>query len=204
MKLLKKSLLALLGTILLSFGAASLLTVGFGADVLSALAAGISRQVGLPFSICLLTFNLTAGIIIFFISKHRIGIGTAMNIVLVGFFIEWFSKGLKSLPTDWTNWTNFIPLLTIGLMLYALGISLYTGADFGAGPYDAIPLVIYEKTNIKFFIWRVGVDVTCLIISLLLGGPIGIMTVVTSFILGPLITVWNKLFVTNLFNKIAK
>lgn len=194
--------LAFLGTILLGLGAASLIVVNLGADTFSATNLGGARILGVSMGTFQLMLNLVIGALIWLLDSHLIGIGSIINIVLTGFAIDFWVKMLTSLPLDYHLLVVKLALIAIGLAIYALGVALYTGAGIGAGSYDAIAIVLSKKAKLKFMIARIIADTCFLILGFILGGPIGIVTFLVAFCLGPLITTWNQILVRHILAKL--
>jgi uncharacterized membrane protein YczE len=187
--------LAFLGTILLGLGAASLIVVNLGADTFSATNLGGAKLLGVSMGTFQLLLNVVIGALIWLLDSHLIGIGSIINIVLTGFAIDFWVKFITTLPLDFHLLVTKISFIVIGLAIYSLGVALYTGADIGAGSYDAIAIVLSQRAKLKFMLARIIADTCFLILGFVLGGPIGIVTFLVAFFLGPLITTWNQVLV---------
>lgn len=123
---------------------------------------------------------------------QRPGIGTILNMFLIGVFIN-IIMTIKLMPV----FANvYIRLLTvfISMIIMGLGSYLYIGAGFGAGPRDGLMLILLEKTNKSVSFIRNSIEIMVLVIGYLLGGPVGVGTVIVSLGLGFAIQ-----FVFNLF-----
>ncbi|MDR0885133.1 MAG: hypothetical protein LBN22_02005 [Clostridiales Family XIII bacterium] len=201
--LIVKIAFALIGTMCLAMGAATLITANFGTDTFTASNLGGANHLGLSLGIYQLLFSVVVGILIWFLSPQLIGIGSLINIFLTGFIIDLFVKLIHVIPISFDQMGVRICLLVFGLLIYSLGISLYTGADIGAGSYDAISLVIAEKSKMKFIFARIITDSFFLLLGFVLGGPIGLVTFLAAVGLGPLISTWNRLFVTNMYKSVV-
>lgn len=73
---------------------------------------------------------------------------------------------------------------------------MYSEPDLGVSPYDAIAPIIVDRTTISYSAARAGQDIVVIIIALLLGGPVGISTIIMGFFTGPLVD-WFSDHVTN-------
>ena len=76
----------------------------------------------------------------------------------------------------------FVP----AMIMFLMAVSLYMVVDLGVSPYDAIPQVIAARTKKPFSMVRLGWDVLFLALGFLLGGTVGLVTLVTGFCLGPI------------------
>lgn len=107
-------------------------------------------------------------------------LGSFLNMLLLGIFIDFFNFLLVSPHT----WIGKIMIFLVGILVLGYGIGLYVAADLGAGPRDSIMLVITEKTGWKVQWVRNGIEVFVLVLGWMLGGPVGIGTVVIALTLG--------------------
>ena len=82
-------------------------------------------------------------------------------------------------------WARIL-LFTAGLFSLALATGLYLGARFGAGPRDGLMTGIHELTGWPIWVGRSGIELTVLGIGWLLGGNVGIGTVLFAVLIGPL------------------
>ena len=110
-------------------------------------------------------------------------IGTFLDMVLTGIFIDLFNFWLPTV-------NGFFPQLIafcIGLFLIGFGCGMYIVANLGVGPRDTLMLLFTNKLGWKVGRARTIMEVTVAIVGFLLGGPIGIGTVIMSFGLGPIV-----------------
>ena len=77
-----------------------------------------------------------------------------------------------------------LAVLAAGCVILALGMSTVIKSDAGTGPNDLVGLVISDKLHKKFGIVRVICDLTFVAVGWLLGGAVGIGTVVCAFLVG--------------------
>jgi len=78
----------------------------------------------------------------------------------------------------------------LGVIISGLGVAGYICADLGTGPRDSLMLGVTRKTG-----WRVGtvrssIEISVVIIGYLLGGPVGLGTVASAFLAGPIVERW--------------
>lgn len=129
--------------------------------------------------------NIIVGVVIVgigMLNGQRPGIGTILNMVLVGIFMN-FIMNISLLPI----FSNlYVRLLTIplGMLIVGLGTYFYIGAGFGSGPRDGLMLLLILKTGKSVRFIRNSIEITVLVIGYLLGGPVGIGTVIVSLGMG--------------------
>lgn len=181
---INKIIVVAVGSILMSIGIALYLNAGHGADPLTAFTSGLAKTAGLTVGRASLSIMAGLVIIIFFLDKKRIGLGTVLNAALIGFFVDIF-LGLKILKTD--SLLGSIIMLAAAAMIFGIGVGIYISAGLGEGAVDAIMILLHEKTKVKVRWVKMGLDVCLLIIGGLLGGKLGAGTVVGVLATGPVV-----------------
>ena len=109
---------------------------------------------------------------------------------LVGYSIDFFSWiWAKVLPADlFTSMGVRIAVLIPALILFILAASFYMDVDMGTAPYDAVSFIISTHLpNVSFRVIRIVYDFVVTAIAVLLGGKLGIVTVLMVITLGPVI-----------------
>ncbi|KHE73282.1 YitT family protein [Halobacillus sp. BBL2006] len=138
----------------------------------------------LQFGLTVGTWSIIAGLMIVLVSslvqKSKPQVGTILNMVLIGVFIDFFNWLLPEPETLITQAFVFI----LGTVVISIGIGIYVAPGIGAGPRDSLMLLISEATGWKVSTVRNGIEITVAILGLLLGGPVGIGTVFIALLLG--------------------
>jgi len=183
--------MALIGTIIIGFGCGLLVLADLGIDPYNAFIRGLNNIS--PFSYGL-TSILTAAFLLIFIlimNKKYIGIGTFFNLLFSGYIIQFT---LVVAPENALNANPYIKIIILlfGLMLISLGSSFFYTAGIGVSSYDAIALIITDRSKTSFRICRIATDGICTLTAFLLEAKIGITTVITVVSLGPAIDWLNK------------
>lgn len=135
--------------------------------------------------------NLLMLIVIFITDKSKIGLGTVINIFLLGYVAEYSSLLFERLIPEPSFVVRFV-FLVLGIVIMCFASALYFTADMGVSTYDAVSLIISEKRKWKFQFCRVSSDLLCTIIGFAFGATVGVGTVVTAFFMGPLIAFFNR------------
>lgn len=135
--------------------------------------------------------NLLMLIAIFLADKKKIGLGTVINIFLLGYVVEYSSLLFERLIPEPSLPVRFV-FLIMGIVIMCFSSALYFTADMGVSTYDAVSLILSEKKKWKFQICRISSDLFCTIVGFLFGATVGIGTVVTAFFMGPLIAFFNR------------
>jgi uncharacterized membrane protein YczE len=142
---------------------------------------GIARHLGLQ--IGWVTIAVSALVLLAWIPlRQRPGLGTVSNVVLVGLTVN---ATLDVMPAVTTLPTR-VTLLAVGTLLNALSTGLYIGAGLGPGPRDGLMTGLAAR-GYSVRAARTAIELVALLLGALLGGTVGIGTVVYALGIGPLV-----------------
>jgi uncharacterized membrane protein YczE len=85
-------------------------------------------------------------------------------------------------------------MMLAGILIQGIASAIYIGVDAGAGPRDSLMLAVHRKTNLSLRVARASVEFTVCIIGWLLGGPVGIGTLIFAILIGPAVQWAFKIF----------
>jgi uncharacterized membrane protein YczE len=177
------------GLVLYGIGCALTIRAGWGVDPWTVLAEGLSSRTGL--GIGWITNLLGAVVLLAWIPlRQRPGAGTVVNVFLVGTVIQ---ATLAVVPAATEVWIGGL-LLAGGIVLVAIASGLYLGAGFGAGPRDGLMTGLHRRLGWPIWLCRLLVESSVLVSGWLLGGTVGVGTVVFALCIGPLVHSAMKLF----------
>lgn len=172
----------LVGLFLYGAGCALTIEAGLGVDPWTVLAQGLSIHTGV--GIGWITNILGFLVLLLWIPlRQKPGVGTVANILLVGTsmqFVLWVFPPVHGLLLQ-------IVVLLAGILLVALASGLYIGARFGPGPRDGLMTGMNARLGWPIWVCRALVEVTVLAVGWLLGGTVGIGTVLFAVLIGPLV-----------------
>lgn len=163
----------------------------FGTDPYQCFANGIWNVVKISFGTMYMVLNLFMLAGIFILDRHYIGIATFINIFATGYIVQLSTQFLSHYFTGASLPVRII-LLILGILIMCFAASLYYTADLGVSTYDALALILADKKVAKFQYCRIGTDLICVLIGILLHAVVGIGTVLTAFFMGPLIEFFNE------------
>jgi uncharacterized membrane protein YczE len=123
--------------------------------------------------------------------REQVGWGTLTNILSIG---PWLNLCLYLIPTMEHNLVLQIGMFLLGVLIQGIATAIYIGVDAGAGPRDSLMLAIHRKTGGSIRLARGALEVIVVLIGWLLGGPLGIGTVVFALLIGPSVQWAFKLF----------
>lgn len=180
------------GLIIAHFGVSLFLLANLGSDPFNVMIQGLSRTVADVITSPLITHGNThmavSILIIFvllFVDRSYIKIGTLICMFCGGPIIDIFNMVLGSVITPESAMAVRVISNVLGCVILALGMSVVIKSDAGTGPNDLVGVVISDKTKKKFSIIRMMVDACFLVCGWLLGGVVGIGTVICLFLVGP-------------------
>lgn len=171
----------LIGLVLYGIADAMMIRAALGVDPWTVFAQGLSHLTGI--GIGWLTNIIGLCVLVLWIPlRQRPGMGTVLNILLIGPSIE---LGLWFIQTPPELWQRIL-LFAGGLLLLAVASGLYIGSHFGPGPRDGLMTGIHSRTGWPIWVGRTMVEVTVLAVGWLLGGDVGFGTVAFAVLIGPL------------------
>jgi uncharacterized membrane protein YczE len=168
------------GLLALGIGIALMVEARLGVSPYDVLHQGLADLTGLSFGTVVILLGVI--VLIFWIPLgQRLGIGTIVNTLTVGLIVDAF---LDLNPDPQTLAVRWVYLLA-GILVIAFGVGLYIGAGLGPGPRDGLMTGIAAK-GYPLWIVRTGLELTALLAGWLLGGDVGIGTLLFAFGIGPL------------------
>lgn len=114
--------------------------------------------------------------------RQRPGIGTLLNAVEIGVVAD---IAIAVLPEPETLWVR-IPFMLIGVLLVGIGSGFYIGAGLGPGPRDGLMTGLAAR-GMKVSRARTSVELTVLLLGWILGGSVGVGTLVFALSIGPIV-----------------
>lgn len=173
-------LVLVIGLWLFGTGEALLVAAELGNGPWTVLAQGVSTRTGL--SIGVATFLISLAVLSLWIPlRERPGLGTIANAVVIAAALQ---VGVWFLPHPDPTWLKLI-FVFAGVGLIGLGSGLYLTTNLGPGPRDGWMTGLHTKFDIPVARVRLGIEVTVLVLGWLLGGTVGLGTVIFALLIGP-------------------
>jgi uncharacterized membrane protein YczE len=149
----------------------------------------------LPISIGTAVILMSLVVLLLWIPLREMpGLGTIANSFAVGLTAD---LTLSLLDAPDALWQRAL-LMTGGVVLNALATALYIGSQFGPGPRDGLMTGLHRRTGVSIRIVRTGLEVTVVVIGWVLGGVVGIGTVLYAVAIGPLVQLMLPRFIVEL------
>lgn len=188
----RRLIVMILGIIILGLGICLFKFSLMGNDPHSAMAMALGKRVGLSLSVILIIINFVWFVLEITLGRHFIGIGTFFNWVFVGIFADLWTSIIQKLFVLPEHFTGRLIIMILGVLILSFSAAMYQTADLGIAPYDAISLIMTEHLPIPYFWCRMITDSACAAAAFLLGGIIGLGTLVCAFGLGPFINFFTN------------
>ncbi|WP_414637967.1 YczE/YyaS/YitT family protein [Actinophytocola sp.] len=154
---------------------------GLGLDPWDVLHEALSRRTGLTFG----TVTALVGLLVLLCwipLRQRPGVGTVANILVIAVAVD-LTLAVVGPPSALAVRIGF---MVAGVVLNGLATAAYIGVRLGPGPRDGLMTGFAARTRLSIRVVRTAIEVTVLATGWLLGGTVGIGTVVYALAIGPL------------------
>lgn len=184
---IRRILITLAGILLMGITLSVLRVVNLGMDSFSYMNVNIAKKIGWSLGNWQLLMNLLMFVPVIIWGRKQIGIGTLLNMVLIGYTVDfgtwlWKVTGVDRLLGEPV--VRYAAML-IAVLLFILAAATYMAAETGTAPFDALPLMIWEKLGkVPFKVVRFLWDLTAVVIGFVLCGHVGIVTILMVLLLG--------------------
>lgn len=194
--------MAVLGVLICAVSVGFFKMAAMGVDPFQSFMSGLDAFFPLSFGTLYILANAVLLLFSLAFDRHYIGLGTLVNLFLVGYVVQFSYSFLQKLFGS-PGPALRILFLIIGIVVMCFASAFYFTADLGVSTYDAVALILANKWHVaRFRYCRITCDLICILLGcglyLISGGSIsmiptiaGIGTVITAFFMGPLIEFFN-------------
>lgn len=182
-----KLVILMIGNIISALGIALFYAVNIGTDPISVLVDGQHNLLKLSYGNVTLINNIIWIIYGFIFARKYLKIGTIVIGLTTGYFLDLFVSMFEKLIQPSTTYLVKAILLIPAVMLLALGTAMVINLDVGVGTWNLLILSIRDKTKIQIKWIKITLDFIYTITGYLMGGIIGLGTIVGVVLTGPLI-----------------
>ena len=170
----------ILGLALFGTGEALLVVAALGNGPWTVFAQGLTEHT--PMSIGLATFVLSVIVLLLWIPlREKPGLGTIANAVIIAVALQ---IGVQVIPSPSALWLRLLFVIG-GIALIGLGSGLYLTTNLGPGPRDGWMTGLHVRFGWPVARVRTGIEVSVVVIGWLLGGTVGLGTVLFALFVGP-------------------
>lgn len=180
--MIKKVMVLIAGLFLYAVGVVLTIHAGLGLAPWDIFHQGLS----LHFPLTMGQASITASCIILIIDfalKEKIGLGTVLNVILIGAFMDMLMI-FHLIPVFEQPIMQLLMLIT-GMVTIGFASYVYIRPGLGTGPRDGLMVALCKKTGKSVRAVRAGIDITVSAVGFLLGGSLGLGTVIMAVCLGP-------------------
>jgi uncharacterized membrane protein YczE len=169
------------GLTLFGIGEGLVVATELGNSPWSVFAEGLEVQT--PLTIGAATLLISAVVMLSWIplGERRLGLGTILNALIISAMIDvtlWAVPDLHAIGVRWAA-------LLGGIALVGVGSGFYLNADLGPGPRDGLMTGIHARTGWPIFAVRTGIESTAVAIGWVLGGTVGVGSLLFALLVGP-------------------
>ncbi len=188
---MKKSLIVFLGMIFMGLGINLIIYANIGVDPFTTGVMGVFKLINkygeYTFGNAQIVINVVFLTIAFFLNRKKIGYGTLISAVFIGFSVDlWRIVLIANLPSE-ISFVSSLLVLILGCIVIGTGIAIYISPDFGLGAGEILPMIASEKTGWKFKYLKIGGDFLFFLIGVSLGAVYGVGTIISLVLIGPIV-----------------
>ena len=177
------------GLALYGVSSALLVGAGLGLEPWGVLHQGLAERTGLTIGVV----SIIVGAIVLLLwipLRQRPGLGTVSNVFAVGLAMD----GTLALLPETHSLAARVPLLVAGIVLNGVATGLYIAARFGPGPRDGLMTGLHRRTGRSIRLMRTAVEVAVVASGFVLGGTVGVGTILYALSIGPLAQFFLRVF----------
>lgn len=164
------------------FSMAMMVRAGLGLDPWDVFHQGLTRHTPMTIGVA----SAVVGVVVLLAwipLRNKPGIGTVANVIVIAITVD---AGLAVLTAP-ESVPARVALMLAAVLLNAVSTVLYVGAGLGPGPRDGLMTGLVARTGLSVRLIRTAIEATVLAAGWLLGGSVGVGTVIYAFGIGPMV-----------------
>ncbi|MEY3538470.1 MAG: hypothetical protein RL645_1284, partial [Actinomycetota bacterium] len=179
----------MVGLFIYGLGIALMVRASIGIAPWDVLAQGISKQLGITYGVASIIVSATV-MLAWIPLKVRVGVGSVLNAICIGLFTDLW------LPFTTTPQPFALALLqyVAGMLVVAFATGMYISGNLGMGPRDGLVMGTKRRFNKPVWLIRTVYESLVLLVGWLLGGQVGLGTVLFAFGIGYLMQLSLRIF----------
>ncbi len=171
-----------LGLVLYGASLACMVRAELGLDPWDVLHQGLSERTGLSFGTVVILVGALV-LVLWIPLRQRPGLGTVSNVLVIGLAADATLAVLATPDPSVARWG----LVALGILTNAVATAAYIGAGLGPGPRDGLMMGWVARTGANVRRTRTTIELVVLAAGWLLGGTVGVATVLYALSIGPLV-----------------
>ena len=191
----------LVGLLIMGLGISLIAISNFGNGPWDAVNIGLSEKTGLSIGVAMNIIAIIQIIIGGIINKEFPNIATMITSISLGLFIDFWMLFLGGIEV--TSYIMQFGVFILALPVISIGISIYLVSKLPNTPLDYFMLALKSKLNLSLMISKITSESIGLVLGFMLGGTIGIGTIIIILAIGPMIQFLQKPC-NNIFDKLSK
>ncbi|RAP74727.1 YczE/YyaS/YitT family protein [Paenibacillus montanisoli] len=182
-----KFMTSVIGIAITCFSASLFYKINMGADPYQVFAIAVHKQLGISYGQANMLLNGIIVVFILFTKRKYLNVSLFLSLCISGPLIDLYNAWIgTAIQPDLSIYLKLL-IIAAGILLLAFGIYLYIAPRLGASPADSVGLMISEATKVPYKRIRIVTDTLYTVVGLLLGGSLGIVTVLAVMLTGPCI-----------------
>lgn len=181
----------LIGLTVAHLGVTLFLLSALGTDTFTVFIQGLSRVVGLSVGTVHVIVLCILMVVMLLTTKGYVKPGTVVCAFCGGPIIDLFTWMLGDYINADAQMIVRVLSMILGCVILSVGMSIVINSNAGTGPNDLVAVILSDKIESVQFQWvRIGCDVFFVALGFLLGGTVGVGTIVAVVLTGPLVQFW--------------
>ncbi|MGL5312469.1 MAG: YczE/YyaS/YitT family protein [Peptostreptococcaceae bacterium] len=200
----KRLTLFFVGMSIIQFGVALFIQTNIGSDPFTVFTQGLANMLNVTTGTANRIILVVVFAVIVLVERKHIKIGTLICVIGVGPIIDMSVNIVSNFPIGTYGYIAKVGLVVLGCFIIAVGFSLLSSTNVGVAPNDIVPFILQDKLKAEYRFVRMGLDATFLVSGFLLGGIVGLGTVIAMLVTGPFIQVclpYGEKFVKFILNE---
>ncbi len=174
---------------IMSLGMVAMVNAGVGTPPWDVLHLGLTEQLGFSYGQIIQGIGLIM-VIVSWLLKVRPHVGTILNVFFIGLFVDLYAAA-EFVPRPGHLGLSLLQLVA-GTVIFAYGTAVYILINRGTGPRDSFMIAISRITGLRMGLVRTIIEVLVTLTGYLLGGPLGMGTVIFALTVGPFMELFFK------------
>lgn len=192
MVLFYRLLFYLVGLVVLTLGVSLTIKAEIGAGSWDALNVALSETVGFTIGSWVIIIGISLIVLNSLMLHTKPDLWAFVPNVMIGMMIDFWMVVLRNMDPVFV--LEKLLMFVVGVMIIAIGVSLYLQPKFSVNPIDNLMVAIHTRLKVSLMTAKTIGEVLALVFAILLHGPVGIGTVFITFFIGPSIQLFYPYF----------
>ena len=188
----KKALLIVLAGILIGTGVGIILFANIGGDTITVFQDGLHNVFSISYGQASRLYNVVLILIAILFARKYFGFGTIISALITGYAIDFVYELMIKICTM-NGFISALIIFMIGQTIYTIGLSILIRCNLGMNSLDSLIYRIIDFIHIDYKIVRFIADLLLTVIGYLLGGVVGIGTIISILLTGIMIDIFVKI-----------